>query len=41
LITKDKLNMFRANFAHLQDRTTEIFTAYGIMQKLIYTHIYK
>jgi len=29
--------MFRAIFAHLQERKTEIFTAYGILQRWIYT----
>ena len=28
---QDQLNMFRAIFSHLQDRKTEIFTAYGIV----------
>jgi hypothetical protein len=28
---QDQLNMFRANFAHLQERKTETFTTYGTM----------
>jgi len=28
---QDRLNMFRAIFSHLQERKTEIFTAYGIL----------
>jgi len=31
--------MFREIFAHLQERKTEIFTAYGILQRLMYKRL--